>query len=83
VNEEYIYDKDENPGFLDYRVPVAPDVPMIDTVTVENVNPRHPSGARGVGEVADRAPMAAGRMRDLTMSPPRLPAAINKNSGPK
>jgi hypothetical protein len=27
LNEEYIYDKDgrlENPGFLDYRVPVAP-----------------------------------------------------------
>jgi CO/xanthine dehydrogenase Mo-binding subunit len=29
LNEEYIYDKHgrlDNPGFLDYRVPVAPDI---------------------------------------------------------
>jgi len=90
LNEEYIYDKDgrlENPGFLDYRVPVAPDVPMIDTVMVENANPRHPFGARGVGEVPIVPPMAAVanaindaigvRMRDLPMSPPRLRAAID------
>ena len=89
-NEEYIRDKDgrlENPGFLDYRVPVAPDVPMIDTVMVENANPRHPFGARGVGEVPIVPPMAAVanaindaigvRMRDLPMSPPRLRAAID------
>ena len=94
LNEEYIYDKDgrlENPGFLDYRVPVAPDVPMIDTVMVENANPRHPFGARGVGEVPIVPPMAAVanaindaigiRMRDLPMSPPRLRAAIDKNGG--
>jgi CO/xanthine dehydrogenase Mo-binding subunit len=54
LNEEYIYDKDgrlENAGFLDYRVPVASDLPMIDTVVVEVPNPRHPFGVRGVGEV--------------------------------
>ena len=90
LNEEYIYDKDgrlENPGFLDYRVPVAPDVPMIDAVMVEVPNPRHPFGARGVGEVPIVPPMAAVanaindaigvRMRDLPMSPPRLRAAID------
>ena len=47
LNEQDIYDKDgrlENPGFLNYRVPVAPDVPMIDAVMVENANPRHPFG---------------------------------------
>jgi CO/xanthine dehydrogenase Mo-binding subunit len=35
LNEEYIYDKKgvmENAGFLDYRMPVASDLPMIDTV---------------------------------------------------
>ena len=34
LNEEYIYNDDgvmENAGFLDYRVPVASDMPMIDT----------------------------------------------------
>src|SRR6266403_2228542 len=41
LNEEYVYDKDgrlENPGFLDYRVPVASDMPMIDTVMIEVPN---------------------------------------------
>jgi CO/xanthine dehydrogenase Mo-binding subunit len=90
LNEEYIYDKDgrlENPGFLDYRVPVASDLPMIDAVIVEVPNPRHPFGARGVGEVPIVPPMAAVgnaiadaigvRLRDLPMSPPRLRAALD------
>jgi CO/xanthine dehydrogenase Mo-binding subunit len=90
LNEEYIYDKNgrlDNPGFLDYRVPVASDLPMIEAVLVENANPRHPFGARGVGEVPIVPPMAAVanaiadaigvRMRDLPMSPPRLRAAID------
>jgi CO/xanthine dehydrogenase Mo-binding subunit len=89
LNEEYIYDKNgrlENPGFLDYRVPVASDMPMIDTVIVEVPNPRHPFGARGCGEVPIVPPMAAVanairdaigvRLRDLPMSPPKVLAAI-------
>ncbi|MFP6772301.1 MAG: xanthine dehydrogenase family protein molybdopterin-binding subunit, partial [Alphaproteobacteria bacterium] len=47
LNEEYIYDADgklENPGFLDYRVPVASDLPMIDAILVEVPNPTHPFG---------------------------------------
>jgi CO/xanthine dehydrogenase Mo-binding subunit len=96
LNEEYIYDKDgrlENPGFLDYRCPVAPDVPMIEAVIVEVPNPRHPFGARGVGEVPIVPPMAAVanaiadatgiRMRDLPMSPPRLRAAIDAEELPR
>ncbi|MGC2412662.1 MAG: xanthine dehydrogenase family protein molybdopterin-binding subunit [Stellaceae bacterium] len=90
LSEEYIYDKGghlENPGFLDYRIPVASDLPMIDTVMVEVPNPRHPFGARGVGEVPLVPPMAAVanaifdatgiRMRDLPMSPPKLRAALD------
>ena len=89
LNEEYIYDKEgrlENAGFLDYRVPVASDMPMIDTVIVEVPNPRHPFGARGCGEVPIVPPMAAVanaiadaigvRLRDLPMSPPKVLAAI-------
>jgi CO/xanthine dehydrogenase Mo-binding subunit len=91
LSEEYIYDKDgrlENPGFLDYRCPVASDMPMIDTVLIEVPNPRHPFGARGVGEVPIIPPMAAVanaiadatgiRLRDLPMSPPRLRAALDE-----
>jgi CO/xanthine dehydrogenase Mo-binding subunit len=90
LSEEYIYDKDgrlENPGFLDYRVPVASDMPMIDTILIEVPNPRHPFGARGVGEVPIVPPMAAVanaifdatgvRLRDLPMSPPKLRAALD------
>ena len=93
LNEEYIYDDKgrlENPGFLDYRMPVASDLPMIDTVLVEVPNPRHPYGVRGVGEVPIVPPMAAVanaihdalglRMTDLPMSPPRIVAAL-ENGG--
>jgi CO/xanthine dehydrogenase Mo-binding subunit len=90
LSEEYIYDRDghmENPGFLDYRVPVCSDMPMIDTILIEVPNPRHPFGARGVGEVPIVPPMAAVanaiadatglRLRDLPMSPPKLRAAFD------
>jgi CO/xanthine dehydrogenase Mo-binding subunit len=90
LNEEYIYDKEgrmDNPGFLDYRVPVASDMPMIDAVIVEVPNPRHPFGVRGVGEVPIVPPMAAvanaihaatgARLRDLPMAPPKILAALD------
>jgi CO/xanthine dehydrogenase Mo-binding subunit len=90
LSEEYVYDRDghlENPGFLDYRVPVCSDMPMIDAILIEVPNPRHPFGARGVGEVPIVPPMAAVanaiadatglRLRDLPMSPPKLRAAFD------
>jgi CO/xanthine dehydrogenase Mo-binding subunit len=90
LHEEYIYDEKgrlENPGFLDYRIPVASDLPMIDTVMVEVPSPTHPYGVRGVGEVPIIPPMAAIsnaienaigiRMPDLPMSPPKILAALD------
>jgi len=90
LNEEYIYDDKgclQNGGFLDYRVPVASDLPMIDTVLVEVPNPGHRFGVRGVGEVPIVPPLAAVanavaaaanvRMTDLPISPPKLLAAID------
>jgi CO/xanthine dehydrogenase Mo-binding subunit len=90
LNEEYIYTKDgrlDNASFLDYRVPVASDLPAIDAVLVEVPNPRHPFGAKGVGEVPIVPPMAAVanaicaatgvRMTSLPMSPPKIKAAID------
>ena len=89
LNEEYIYGEDgrlQNAGFLDYRIPVASDLPMIDTVILEIPNPGHPYGVRGVGEtsivpplaaVANAVSHAAGvRLTHLPISPPRLLAAI-------
>lgn len=89
LNEEYVYDDNgvlSNPGFLDYRVPVASDVPFIDTQIIEVPSPNHPYGVRGVGEVPIIPPLAAisnaiyhatgVRMRDHPMSPPKVLAAI-------
>ena len=89
LNEEYVYDEQgklENAGFLDYRMPVASDLPLIETVIVEVPNPRHPYGVRGVGEVPIVPPLAAVanaiedavgvRVRDLPISPPRLLEAL-------
>ncbi len=90
LNEEYIYGEDgnlQNAGFLDYRIPVASDLPMIDTVIVEVPNPGHPYGVRGVGEtgivpplaaVANSVSAAAGvRLSALPMSPPQVLKAID------
>ncbi|MBL8589945.1 MAG: xanthine dehydrogenase family protein molybdopterin-binding subunit [Methylobacteriaceae bacterium] len=90
LNEEYVYGADgrmQNAGFLDYRVPVASDLPMIDTVMVEVPNPRHPYGVKGVGEAPIVPPMAAianavargagVRFTQLPMSPPRVLAALS------
>ena len=89
LNEDYLYGEDgrlQNPGFLDYRIPVASDLPMIDTVILEIPNPGHPYGVRGVGETSIVPPLAAVanavagaagvRMTHLPMSPPRLLAAL-------
>ena len=89
LNEEYIFDASgrlDNAGFLDYRMPVASDLPMIDTVVVEVPNDAHPHGVRGVGEVPIAPPMAAVanaihdavglRLRELPMSPPKVLAAL-------
>ena len=94
LNEEYIYDKAghlENAGFLDYRIPVASDLPRMDTVIVEVPNPNHPFGAKGVGEacfvpsiaaVANAVSHAIGRrMDDLPMSPPKVLRAMKAEAG--
>jgi CO/xanthine dehydrogenase Mo-binding subunit len=89
LNEEYIYGEDgrlQNPGFLDYRIPVASDLPSIETVILEIPNPGHPYGVRGVGETPIVPPLAAVanavagavgvRLTELPMSPPRVLKAI-------
>jgi len=90
LNEEYIYDREghlSNPGFLDYRIPVASDLPPIDTIIVEVPNPKHPYGVKGVAESNIVPPMAAIanainratglRLTDLPMSPPKVLAALD------
>jgi CO/xanthine dehydrogenase Mo-binding subunit len=90
LNEECIFsDKGhlDNPSFLDYRMPVASDLPMIDSVVLEIPNDKHPQGVRGVAEVPIVPTMAAvanavraatgRRLTDLPMSPPKILAALS------
>jgi CO/xanthine dehydrogenase Mo-binding subunit len=85
LNEEYIYTREgkvDNAGFLDYRMPVCSDLPMIDCVLVEVPNSKHPQGVKGVGEVplvpvlsavANAIHAAVGkRFYSLPMSPPKV-----------
>ncbi|MDE2403792.1 MAG: xanthine dehydrogenase family protein molybdopterin-binding subunit [Sphingomonadales bacterium] len=82
LNEGYVFDgagRVDNAGFLDYRMPVCSDLPMIETIMVEVPNPAHPYGVKGVGETSIVPPLAAvgnavsravgKRMRDLPMAP--------------
>lgn len=85
LNEEYYFDDEGrmlNSSFLDYRMPTALDLPMIDTILVEVPNPGHPYGVRGVGEVPIVPPLAAvanaiadatgRRFTELPISPRRV-----------
>ena len=94
LNEEYNMAEDgrmNNTSLLDYRMPTALDLPMIEAVIVEVPNPGHPFGIRGVGEAGIVPPLAAManavyratgvRMTDLPMSPPVVAASLGRNGG--
>ena len=94
LNEEYFVNDQGhmmNSSFLDYRMPVSLDLPMIDTVIVEVANPNHPYGVRGVGEVGIVPPMAAisnaiyqaigVRMTSLPMNPGKVLEALWQSNG--
>jgi hypothetical protein len=57
LNEEYLYNEDgvlENPGFLDYRIPVASDLPFIDGYR-RGAKPASSLWREGCGRSADCA----------------------------
>ena len=94
LNEEYFMSGDGkmlNSSLLDYRMPTALDLPMIDTVIVEVANPHHPYGVRGVAEVPLVPPVAATanavyhatgkRMTNLPINPASIVEAVNGRNG--
>jgi xanthine dehydrogenase molybdenum-binding subunit len=94
LHEGYWYDSQgrlKNASLLDYRMPTALDLPMIETIVVEVPNPHHPYGVRGVGEVPIVPPLAAianairdavgVRVTDLPITPARLSAALAARDG--
>jgi CO/xanthine dehydrogenase Mo-binding subunit len=94
LNEEYFFNEQgqmANSSFLDYRMPISLDLPMIDTVIVEVANPGHPYGVRGVGESPIVPPLAAianavyqatgVRMQSLPINPGKVLEALWDKSG--
>jgi len=89
--EEMVYDDRGqllNPGFLDYRMPTAVDVPSIQTLIVEVPSEDGPYGARGVGEppvtpssaaIANAVCDAIGtRVTEIPITPERILRALGK-----
>jgi CO/xanthine dehydrogenase Mo-binding subunit len=85
MNEEYVYDDRgilRNASLLDYRMPTALDLPMLDTVILETPADDGPFGIRGVGEppiippagaIANAIAAATGvRLNRLPLSPERV-----------
>jgi xanthine dehydrogenase molybdenum-binding subunit len=75
-----------NPGFLDYKLLTAPDMPEILITLIETVDEAGPFGAKGLGEagtipisaaVANAVKDAVGvRMTELPMTPERVWRAL-------
>jgi CO/xanthine dehydrogenase Mo-binding subunit len=88
--EEYLPGRTEN--LHDYLIPTAGDMPVIETILVEDREPLGPSGAKGVGEpgLVPTAPAILGaiahatgvRMTRVPVLPHRLLAALKANAAP-
>ena len=85
LNEEYYMNSDgimENSSYLDYRMPISLDLPMIDTILVEVPSEEHPFGVRGVGEtpIVPPVPTIANAINDALgirmISTPMKPSSI-------
>jgi xanthine dehydrogenase molybdenum-binding subunit len=86
--ENYIFDRGvmQNTTLLDYRMPTAADVPLIETVLVEVGSTAGPYGMRGVGEppmipvmaaIANAIHSATGaRLKELPMTPEAILKAL-------
>jgi 4-hydroxybenzoyl-CoA reductase subunit alpha len=68
--EELIQEKGQtlNPDFINYHVPTALDVPEVETMLVESIDPRGPFGAKESGEgiIVSTIPAIANAIADAT-----------------
>ena len=94
LHEEYFMNEQgvmANSTLLDYRMPTALDVPMIEAIIVEVPNENHPLGVRGVGEtcIIPNVPAIANaiydaigvRMQQAPMKPSRILQALKEKNG--
>lgn len=77
-----------NPDFFDYRIPCSKDMPVIETILIETLDPTGPFGAKGVGEcslisvapsIANAVHNAVGvRIKSLPITPEKILEAIRQ-----
>jgi CO/xanthine dehydrogenase Mo-binding subunit len=76
ILEEAVYDKSGqmiNPTFMDYLLPTAADVPMVEVLHENHPTPLNPLGVKGVGEGGTTsAPAALANAVVDAMRPMRL-----------
>lgn len=93
LTEGFDYDAQghlRNANLLDYRIPTALDLPLIECVIIETPVPGVPFGLRGVGEVPIIPPAAAvanaiaratgKRMSAMPMTPERVLTALQADA---
>ena len=90
LTEEMVCEKGKviNPNFMDYRVPVAPDLPHIRPQLTDTLDPNGPFGAKSASEISiDAVPAAIAnaiydavgvRMRSLPITPEKVLTALKK-----
>lgn len=91
--EELVLEKGRllNPNFADYALPTALDMPPVDTLIVETVDPEGPFGAKGMAEPANNptAPAIANavydavgvRIKDLPITAEKVLKALKEKRG--
>jgi xanthine dehydrogenase molybdenum-binding subunit len=91
LSEEIMWENGKilNPNFGDYRMPTAADMPQIEPILVEPVDPDGPFGGKGMAEAAlvPIAPAVANaiynavgvRIKELPITPEKILKAL-KNS---
>jgi CO/xanthine dehydrogenase Mo-binding subunit len=89
MTEEMVWDKGNltNGSFADYRIPVASDLPAINSSTVETIDQQGPFGAKSASEISICAVPAAinnaifdavgVRIRSLPITPEKLLKALS------
>jgi len=48
-----------NPNLLDYKMPTALDMPEVETIIIDTIDPKGPYGAKEAGEGTQISPLAA------------------------
>jgi len=91
--EELVLEKGRllNPNFADYALPTALDMPPVDTLIVETVDPEGPFGAKGMAEPANNptAPAIANavydavgvRIKDLPITAEKVLKTLKEKRG--